>query len=107
MFCASVAYPAQEGRRFDFDYFAEKHIPMYARCLGTNCVRCEVHRSLTAPGAPTPQYYGSAYVWVRSAEEFGTSLAQHGAEIFADIPNFTDIEPIRQWSEVVSATEDT
>jgi len=41
-------------------------------------------------------------LWVSSSDGFGATLAQHGAEIYADIPRFTDIEPIRQWSEVIS-----
>lgn len=103
MFCASVAYPIQQGGRFDFEYFAKKHAPLFARYLGDNCVRFEVHRSLASPAAPTPSFLGVAYFWVRSGEEFGAALAQYGNEIYADIPNFTDIEPIRQWSEVVQA----
>jgi len=101
MFCASVAYPIQLGGTFDFDYFANKHAPLFARFLGDNCVRFEVHKSLTSPGAPAPRRLGAAYFWVKSGEDFGAALAQYGTEIYADIANFTDIEPIRQWSEVV------
>jgi len=101
MFCASVAYPIQEGSTFDFDYFANTHVPLFTRLLGENCVKCEVHKSLTSPGAPAPHFHSVAYFWVKSGEEFGATLAQHGTELYADILNFTTIEPIRQWSEVV------
>jgi uncharacterized protein (TIGR02118 family) len=103
MFCASVAYPMQQSGKFDFEYFAHKHVPLFARFLGENCVRFEVHKSLAAPGAPAPSFIGVAYFWVRSGEEFGATLARYGNEIYSDIPNFTDIEPLRQWSEVVQA----
>lgn len=101
MFCASVAYPAQAGRRFDFDYFANKHVLLFARLLGENCVRFEVQKPLASPGAPAPAFLGVAYFWVKSGEGFGAALAQHGQEIYADIPHFSDIEPLRQWNEVV------
>lgn len=101
MFCASVAYPIQQGHTFDFDYFANKHAPLFAGYLGDNCVRFEVHKSLASPGAPPPSFFGVAYFWVKSGEDFGAKLAQYSKEIYLDIPNFTDIEPIRQWSEVV------
>ncbi len=101
MFCASVAYPIQQGATFDFDYFANKHAPLFARCLGDNCVRFEVHKGLASPGAPAPDFLGVAYFWVKSGEEFGAALAQYGQQIYSDIPKFTDIEPIRQWSEVI------
>lgn len=101
MFCASVAYPMQEGARFDFDYFAKKHAPMFARLLGDNCVRFEVQKNLAAPGAPAPNFLCTAYFWVKSGEEFGATLTQHGNEIYSDIATFTTIEPVRQWCEVV------
>ncbi|EFH83254.1 EthD family reductase [Ktedonobacter racemifer] len=105
MFCASVAYPNQQGGSFDFEYFAYKHVPLFVRFLGKNCVKFEVHKSLNAPGAPASQFLAVAYFWVKSGEEFGVALAQHSQEIYSDIPKFTDIEPVRQWSEVVQAAE--
>ena len=101
MFCASVAYPIQQSGTFDFEYFANTHVPLFARYLGENCVRFEVHKSLASPGAPPPAYLGTAYFWVKSGEEFGAKLAQYSKEIYSDIPRFTNIEPVRQWSEVV------
>ena len=103
MYCASVAYPITEGRRFDLEYFAKRHVPMFARFLGQNCERFEVHRPLAQPGAPAPRFVGSAYFWVRSGEEFGATLEQYGQEIYTDIPKFTDIDPVRQWSEVLES----
>lgn len=101
MFCASVSYPIQQGGTFDFEYFANKHVPLFARYLGENCVRFEVHKNLASPGAPPPVCLGVAYFWVKSGEDFGAKLAQYSKEIYSDIPNFTTIEPVRQWSEVV------
>ena len=101
MFCASVAYPIQQGGTFDFDYFANKHVPLFARLLGDNCVKFEVQKSLEQPGAPKPTVICTAYFWVKSGEAFGTTLVEHGKEIYSDIPNFTNIEPVRQWCEVV------
>ncbi len=101
MFCAVVAYPIQKDGTFDFDYFAKKHVPMFARFLGKNCVRFEVQKSLASPGAPTPSFLCAAYFWVQSGEDFGGALAQHGNEIYSDIPKFTNLEPVRQWNEVI------
>ncbi|MCU1556187.1 MAG: Ethyl tert-butyl ether degradation EthD [Microbacteriaceae bacterium] len=100
MFCASVSYPVGAAD-FDFDYFATRHAPMFARLLGSNCTRFEVHRALATPAAPPPPFVAAAYFWVGSAEEFGTTLAKHGDEIYADIANFSGIQPTRGWAEVV------
>ena len=99
MFCASVAYPADiEG--FDFAYFRDRHAPLFASLLGANCERFEVHKPLATPGAPPPPFTAAAYLWVSSAEEFGTTLAQHGEQIYADIANFSPCQPVRGWAHV-------
>jgi uncharacterized protein (TIGR02118 family) len=99
MFCASVLYPVGADD-FDFDYFATRHAPMFARLLGDNCVRYEVHRGLATPGAPPPPFLAAAYFWVRSAERFGAALAAHGDEIYSDIPRFSRTQPTRGWAEI-------
>jgi uncharacterized protein (TIGR02118 family) len=100
MFCASVVYPS-DSKSFDIDYFATHHAPLFARLIGDNCIRYEVHRALATPGAPAPSFVAAAYFWIRSAEEFGATLAEHGDEIYADIPNFSQTQPSRGWSEVL------
>ena len=100
MFCASVAYP-RDAADFDVDYFLTRHAPMFAGMLGENCERFEVHRGLSAPGAPPPPFVAAAYFWVRSAEDFGAALAAHADTIYADIANFSQTQPVRGWAEVV------
>lgn len=99
VFCASIMYPTGLGR-FDLEYFAHRHVPRFAELLGPNCVHYEVHQALAVPGAPEPPYVAAAHVWVQSAEEFGTVLAEHGQEIYADIDQFSSGQPIRAWSLV-------
>ena len=100
MYCASVVYPT-DAERFHFEYFHSRHAPMFARLLGDNCVRFEVHRAVSAPGAPPPLYAGAAYFWVDSADAFGAVLAEHGPTLYADIANFSATQPQRGWAEVV------
>jgi len=102
MFCASVVYPV-DAEGFDFDYFSRRHAPMFAATLGANCVRFEVHRALSTPGAPPPPFAAAAYFWVTSSEDFGAALAAHGEAVYADIANFSQTQPTRGWAEVVSS----
>lgn len=104
MYCASVAYPFQEGGTFDFDYFVNQYVPMFAALLGDNCVRFEVRKGLQAPGVPPPTYVCIANFWVESGEKFGAALAQHGDQIYGDIAKFTNIQPVRAWDEVISSS---
>ncbi len=103
MFCASIAYPP-EAEGFDFGYFRDRHVPRFAQLLGDACVRYEVHRGLSAPGAPPPPFVAAAYLWVSSAEVFGATLAEHAAELYADIANFSGTAPVRGWAEVAQPT---
>jgi uncharacterized protein (TIGR02118 family) len=100
VFCASVTYPVDTGR-FDLEYFATRHAPMFAELLGENCLRWEVHRPVAAPGAPPPPFLAAAYFWVSSGADFGRVLAEQGTAIYADIGQFSDAQPIRGWSEVL------
>jgi len=103
MFCASVAYPV-DSDGFDYEYFRDRHAPMFAGLLGENCQRFEVHRALAAPGAPPPPFVAAAYFWVVSAEAFGASLAEHGSSIYADIAEFSRTQPVRGWAEVSASS---
>jgi uncharacterized protein (TIGR02118 family) len=100
VYCASVVYPI-DAENFDVDYFATRHVPLFAALLGENCARFEVHRALDAPGAPTPSFIAAGYFWVQSPEQFGAALAAHGDEIYADIQNFSGTQPSRGWAEVL------
>jgi len=105
MYCATVAYPSREGSTFDFDYFLQSYVPMFVDALGDNCVRFEVRKGLEQPGAPPPPYVCVANFYLRSGEQFGATLAQHGERLYGDIPRFTNVEPIRAWEEVIASSE--
>ena len=101
MYCVSVAYPRKDGAKFDFDYYAKKHIPMVARFLGANAVKTEIRKGVASPDGSSASFVCLANIWIKSVEEFQAALAKHGPEIMADIPNYTNIQPILQVDEVV------
>jgi len=103
MFCATAVYPNQEGKTVDFEYYSTTLAPLYAEFLGANCARYEVRKGLTAPGAPSPAFAIIASYWVRSDKEYQDSLSDpRFPEIMGKFAAFTDVEPIRQFDEVVS-----
>ncbi len=102
MFCISVAYPGKDGARFDFDYYATRHIPMVTRLLGANAVRSEIRKGVASADGSPAAFVCMGTIWIRSVEEFQATLDKHGAEIMGDIPNYTDIQPILQVDEVVA-----
>lgn len=102
MFKISVMYPNTPGARFDHAYYRDKHMPMVKARLGDACQSYTVDKGLAggAPGAPAT-YVGMCHLYCPTLEGFQASMGQHGAEIMGDIPNYTDIAPVIQISEVV------
>jgi uncharacterized protein (TIGR02118 family) len=102
MFCATVLYPSKEGTTFNFEQYAKTLAPLYAKFLGANCVRFEVRKGLVWPGRPPPQFALIASYWVKSREEYGASLNDPRFRgIMEQFAAFSDIEPLRQFDEVV------
>jgi len=96
----SVLYPAGNGKRFDHTYYAGKHMPMAGQLLGA---RYEVDRGVGGgmPGAPAP-YEAACHFWFDTVADYERAIGNAAPRLMADIPNYTDITPIIQVSEVVS-----
>ena len=101
MICLSVLYANAAGKRFDHEYYAQKHMPMVLDLLkGVGMTRYEIDRGLTggAPGS-SPAYLCIGRCYFKTLEGFEQGLSKHGAEIMADIPNYSDAEVVLQLSE--------
>ncbi len=104
MIRVSVLYPNESGKKFDLDYYVKKHMKLvHDRWGGLGLVRIEVDRGVAGggPGAPAP-FAAVGQVYFNSLAEYQAAAKQHGKELFADVPNFTDIAPQVQISEVIA-----
>jgi uncharacterized protein (TIGR02118 family) len=99
MIKVSVLYPNEEGKKFDMAYYCNKHIPLCEEKLG--CKRVDVEQGLAgaAPGTKAP-FVAMCHFYFDSLEAFQETFAPHAAAIMADIPNYTNIPPMIQISEV-------
>ncbi|MCJ2014645.1 EthD family reductase [Methylobacterium sp. J-076] len=88
MILVSVMYPA--GPPFDMGYYLNTHMPLVReRWSGLGLHEATVVTGKGTPdGGPAP-FQVMALLKFESADAFGKAAAAHGAEIFADIPNFT------------------
>ena len=102
MICVTVLYPRITGARFDWAYYVEKHIPMVRQKLGAALKGVRIERGLAgeAPDSAAP-YEAVVDLLFDSVEAFQAAFGAAEAEIVADIPNYTSIEPVVQISEVV------
>ena len=101
MIKVSVLYPNSDGCKFDMSYYLDSHMPMVQAKLGAACKKMAVEQGLAggAPGAPAT-YIAMGHLYFDSLEAFQQSFGPHAAVIMADIPNYTDTQPVIQISEV-------
>ena len=101
MIKVSVFYPQGAGKKFDMKYYLEKHIPMVRQKVGPALKNMAVEQGLSggAPGAAMT-YAVMAHLTFDSLESFHATFGAQSASIIADVPNYTDIQPIVQISEV-------
>lgn len=96
-----IFYPKTATSRFDMDYYCTKHMPMVKAKLGAACTGFTVDAGLAggAPGQP-PAYAAVGALICTSVEAFQAAFAPHAKEILGDIPNYTDVQPTLQISEI-------
>ncbi len=101
MIKVSVFYPHSEGKSFDMDYYRSSHMPMVREKLGDACKNTAIEGGLGggAPDSP-PTYVAMGHLYFDSVEDFQSSFGPHAEAIMADIPNYTNIEPVIQVSQV-------
>lgn len=101
MIKVSVFYPNEEGKKFDMDYYLNNHVPMVQQKLGAALKGGAVEQGLggAEPGSPAT-YIAMGHLYFDSVEAFQTAFGPHAEAIMGDVPNYTDIQPTIQISEV-------
>lgn len=87
MISVHILYPKTDDSTFDMDYYTSTHMPMLADALGDAC---------TGWGATSPKagaWAAIGWATVASQEAFDTAMAEHGAKIMGDVPNYTNVQP--------------
>jgi uncharacterized protein (TIGR02118 family) len=87
MIVATILYPKSDGSTFDMDYYTSSHMPMFAEVFGDAC------QGWGVADVDDDTYHAFAWVSVDSREAFDAALAEHGAKVMGDIPNYTSARP--------------
>ena len=91
----TVLYPAGEGSTFDLDYYKDKHVAIVNRTLKPT--RFDIEKGID--GQP---FMAIGHLYFDSMEALQAGMRSPDAgEPMADIPNFTNVQPQMQISEVV------
>lgn len=104
MIRVTMMYPQSEGSQFDMAYFLGKHIPLVQNIFkNVGLVRYSVDAGVGGgmPGQP-PTYMAITSFVFNSFEDFGAGFGARGGEIVGDMPNYTNVEPLIQVSQIVA-----
>ncbi len=98
----SVLYPSGEGKHFDMNYYSNNHVALLVKLLGDAIIGASVENGLggAAPGDSAP-FVAMGNLYFESMESFEKSFGPNAQTILADVPNYTNIEPVVQISEVI------
>lgn len=101
MIKVSVMYPHSADAKFDIDYYVKSHMPMVKSKLGSALKSMAVEQGLAggAPAAP-PAFVAMGHLYFDSVDAFQAAFGPPSKEILADIPNYTNTQPVLQISDV-------
>jgi uncharacterized protein (TIGR02118 family) len=101
MIKVSILYANSEGKTFDMEYYSTKHMPMAATLFGKSLKAMSIDKGLAggAPGSAAP-YLAVGYFFFEDMASFQAAMAPNSEKLRADVPNYTNIQPVIQVSEV-------
>lgn len=103
MISLTVLYPKTADSTFNLDYYLSHHGPLVRERLtplGLTGFDVETGLAGGAPDTP-PAYALIARLNFATIDDLQAALGTHGAELIADIPNFTDAQPVMQISQLL------
>ncbi len=98
----TILYPNGEGKTFDMDYYSNKHMPMCANLFGSSLKSLQIDKGIAGrtPDEPLP-YLAIGYFYFDSLSDYQNAFGPNAEQILGDIPNYTNIQPVVQISEVI------
>ena len=102
MYKVSVMYPNQEAAEFDFEYYRSTHMKLVEEHLKPfGLVKTGVDKGISGGGEQPPPYICVGHLYFETVDGYDNGIAEVGGLLRADIPNFTNATPIRQFSEIL------
>lgn len=104
MIKVAILYPNGEGKTFDMDYYSNKHMPMAASLFGNSLKAMSIDKGLAGRTKDVPvPYLAIGYFYFETMKSFQDSMGPNSEKLRADVPNYTNVQPIFQISEVLTA----
>jgi uncharacterized protein (TIGR02118 family) len=101
MIKVSVFYPGGEGKTFDWEYYSNKHVPLVKSLLRDSIKAVTVDKGVSGRTPDSPALYLAMFhMYFETISAYQNSFGPNAEKIVGDIPNYTNIQPIVQISEV-------
>lgn len=102
MIKVAILYPNGDGKTFDMDYYSNKHMPMVASLFGDSLKQLAIDKGIAGrtPDEPIP-YLAVGYFYFDKLSDYQNAFGPNAEKILSDIPNYTNIQPVVQISEVL------
>jgi uncharacterized protein (TIGR02118 family) len=99
MIRVSVLYPRTSGKRFDLEYYQRHHMTLVKERLTP--LKVEIDIGIPNNQNQPPHHIAIGHMTFETMEKLVVKYDAAAQELHADIPNYTDIEPIIQLSEII------
>lgn len=101
MVTISAIYPRTEGGRFDYDYYAIRHLRLIRESFaheGLTDIRAM--RGLPGPQGVEPPYFAIVLISFDTIENLRKAMGgEKGQAVLADLPNYSNVTPVLQVNE--------
>src|SRR5215204_4687373 len=89
MIKVTILYPNGDGKKFDMDYYSNKHMPMIASLLGDSLKLFAIDKGIAgrSPDDPIP-YLAIGYLYFDNLSAYRNSFRPHAEKIRNDIQNY-------------------
>jgi uncharacterized protein (TIGR02118 family) len=102
MFKISVMYPNEQGAEFDLDYYRTTHMELVQKHLKPfGLIKTGVEKGVSGGGDQPAPYICIGHLYFESQDAYDKGIAEVGSMLRGDIPNFTNLTPVRQISEII------
>lgn len=95
-----ILYPRTQGKKFDFEYYTEKHIPFLKETL--NPLKVEIEKGSKGMGMESP-YLAVTHMRFESLQHLAGKYFFAAHDLTEDQDKFTNIKPVFQVGEIKEA----
>ena len=103
MIRVTFAYPYEEGKRFDWGYFSNSHLPLVHEHLDSRgLIKVESDKGISGTDpSSNPPFTAVVHLTFETVDEVHQAFMAVGRPVMGDMGNYTDIKPTVQISEIV------